>query len=157
MAELIAIDETLKSIHTDTWKKIESWGRETGKLSLHLGNIAFSLSSKVRNNRSFSESERLNGLEILDLVTKEAPELFFDMDEFFEKEEKSKENKSEFEINLEDIKALVDWDKKNKRLQVYEFKLMNEILKGEKDLTNRNKFFAQKNIEKAKKWGFNPS
>lgn len=157
LAEINSIDETLKSIHPDTWKKIDSWGRETGKLSLHLGNIAFSLSGKVRNNRSFSESERQNGLEILDLVTKEAPELFYDMDEFFEKEEKTKENKEEFEITLEDIKALVDWDKKNKRLQVYEFKLMNEILKGEKDLTERNKFFAQKNIEKAKKWGFNPS
>lgn len=155
LAELNAIDETLKSIHPDTWKKIDSWGRETGKLSLHLGNIAFSLSGKVRNNRSFSESERQNGLEIIDLVTKEAPELFYDMDEFFEKEEKTKENKEKFEITLDDIKALVDWDKKNKRLEVYEFKLMNEILKGEKDLTERNKFFAQKNIEKAKKWGYN--
>ncbi|MCC5930327.1 MAG: AIPR family protein [Cyclobacteriaceae bacterium] len=155
LAETEAIDGTLKSIHSNTWKKIEAWGRETGKLSLHLGNIAFSLSGKVRNNRTFSESERQNGLEILDIVTKKAPELFYDMDEFFEREDHSKESE-QIEVTLEDIKTLVDWDKKNKRLQIYEFKLMHEILKGEKELTDRNKYFTQKNIEKAKKWGFKP-
>lgn len=154
-AELEAIDETLRSVHSNTWKKIEAWGRESGKISLHLGNIAFGLAGKVKNDRVFSESERQNGIELIDYVSKEAPELFYDMEEFFANEENTQKEET-VEITLYDIKALVDWDKKNKRLQVYEFKLMNEILKGEKDLTERNKFFAQKNIEKAKKWGFKP-
>lgn len=155
-AEVAAIDETLKSVHSNTWKKIEAWGRESGKISLHLGNIAFGLAGKVRNDKEFSESERQNGIELIDFVAKEAPELFYDMEEFFAKEQDS-QNEEIVEVTMGDIKSLVDWDKKNKRLQIYEFKLMNEIIKGEKELTDRNKFFAQKNIDKAKKWGFKPT
>lgn len=154
-AEIEAIDESIRSIHSDTWKKIEAWGRETGKLSIHLGNIAFGIAGKIRNNKPFIDSERQNGIEIIDIMTKEAPEIFYDMDEYFQRDENKEEEKTE--VTFEDIKALVDWDKKNKRLQIYEFKLMNEILKGEKELTERNKFFAQKNIEKAIKWGYKPS
>jgi hypothetical protein len=153
-AEIENSVEVLKSVHPKTWKKIEVWGKETEKLSLNQRNTAFSISSTVNNNRSFTDTERENGLIIIDIVSKESPELFYDMDEFFEIDLEKKEEK--IDITIDQIKGLVDWDKKNKRLQVYEFKLMNEILKGEKELTDRNKFFAKKNIEKAKKWGFNP-
>jgi hypothetical protein len=153
-AEIDASIEVLKSVHPKTWKKIEAWGRETGKLSLNQGNTAFSIASTVNNNRSFTDTERENGLLIIDIVSRESPELFYDMDEFFELDLEKKEEK--INVTIDQIKELVNWDKKNKRLQMYEFKLMNEILKGEKELTDRNNYFAQKNIEKAKKWGFNP-
>lgn len=154
-AEMEASIEVLKSVHPKTWKKIEAWGRETGKLSLNQGNTAFSIAAIINNNRSFTDTERENGLLIIDIVSKESPELFYDMDEFFELDWEKKEEK--IHVTIEQIKELVDWDKKNKRLQVYEFKLMNEILKGERELTDRNIFLAHKNIEKAKKWGYKPS
>lgn len=155
LAEIEASIEVLKSVHPKTWKKIEAWGRETGKLSLNQGNTAFSIAAIINNNRSFTDTERENGLLIIDIVSKESPELFYDMDEFFAIDSEKKEEK--IHVTIEQIKELVDWDKKNKRLQVYEFKLMNEILKGERELTDRNIFLAHKNIEKAKKWGYKPS
>lgn len=151
-AEIDASIEVIKSVHPKTWKKIEAWGRETNKLTLNQGNTAFSIAGIISNNRAFTETERENGLKIIDIVSKESPELFYDMDEFFTLDvERSQET---IYVSIEQIKELVDWDKKNKRLQVYEFKLMNEILKGERELTERNIFLAHKNIEKAKKWGF---
>jgi hypothetical protein len=153
LAEMEASIEVLKSVHPKTWKKIEAWGRETGKLSLNQGNTAFSIAAIINNNRSFTDTERENGLLIIDIVSKESPELFYDMDEFFAIDSEKKEEK--IHVTIQQIKELVDWDKKNKRLQVYEFKLMNEILKGDRELTERNIFLAHKNIEKAKKWGFN--
>jgi hypothetical protein len=144
--------EILRSIHPKTWKKIESWGNETGKLTLNQRNVAFGIASTVNNNRNFQDLERENGLIIIDIVSKEAPELFYDMEEFFSQDSEKKDLK--IHVSIDEIKNLVDWDKKNKRLQVYEFKFMNEILKGEKELTDRNIFLAFKNIEKAKKWGY---
>ncbi len=146
--------ELLRSVHPGIWKKIEEWGKETEKLTLHQRNLAYTISGIVKNKRSFTDLERENGLKILEFAADEVPEIFFDMDELITADETMPKEK--LDISLEDLRKLVDWDKKNKRLQVYEFKLMNEILKGEKELTDRNIFFASKNIEKAKKWGYDP-
>ncbi len=142
----------LKSIHHKTWSKIEIWGRETGNLSQYQANIAYSLASIIRNNRDITDLQRIQGLEILDIVSLSSPELFFDMDEYFIEETINKQD--EVEITLELIEAIVNWDRRKKKLDAYKYRFMLDLLEERKELTERNKHLARLNLKTVQRFGF---
>ena len=141
----------LRSIHPKTWQKIEDWGRETQHLTLYQCDMAFTLSSKIRNNRTITEIERNQGEAILNKVAEVNPELFFDMEDFFEEDNSKKVE--EVEITLDLIERIVQWDKKNKRLDAYKYRFMVDLLEGRKALTDRNKYLARLNLKTVEKYG----
>lgn len=151
-AEVEASLNRLKSIHIKTWKKIEDWGRETQNLTQYQYDMASTLSSKIRNNREITDIQLNQGKTILNIVAELNPELFFDMDDFFNADENKKEE--EVEISLDLIKRIVQWDKRNKRLDAYKYRFMVDLLEGKKELTDRNKFLARLNLKTAEKYGF---
>lgn len=151
-AETEASLNRLKSIHLKTWKKIEDWGRETKSLTQYQQDMASTLSSRIKNNRSITEIERNQGELILNIVADVNHELFFDMDDFFNEDANRKED--EVEITLDLIERIVQWDKKNKRLDDYKFKFLLDLLSGKITLTERNKFLAKQNLKTVEKYGF---
>ncbi|CAN0602425.1 unnamed protein product, partial [Ectocarpus sp. 12 AP-2014] len=148
--EIKASLERLRSVHFKTWKKIEFWGKESKKLSQYQVDMASTIGNRLRLNRTISAIERKQGLIILDLAVDKSPEVFYDLDDFFQNDDE--ENKVEIDLNLDRIKKLVQWDRRHKRLKPYEFKLMYDISEGNKDLTERNKYLASLNIKKAAKY-----
>lgn len=150
--ELNTSIERIRSVHPQTWKKIEDWGRTTENLSQYQSNIANTIGNRVRNNRNISEIERIQGETILDLVADLAPELFFDMEKFFTEDNKEEDNRQE--ITLEIVNEIVKWDKKNKRLKPFEYRFMADLAEGKKSMTERNKFIAGLNLKKVTKYGF---
>jgi hypothetical protein len=151
-AEIEASLGRLKSIHTKTWKKIEDWGRETQYLTQYQYDMAYTLGSKIRNNRTITDIERNQGEVILNIVAEVKPELFFDMDDFFIEDNSKKVE--EIEITIDLIERIVQWDKKNKRLDAYKYRFMVDILDGKVTLTDRNKFLARLNLKTIEKYGF---
>jgi hypothetical protein len=151
-AEIEASLNRLKSIHVKTWKKIEDWGRETKNLTKYQYDIASTLGSKIKINRPITDIERNQGDTILNLVAEVNPELFFDMDEFFN-EDKNKKNE-EVEITIELIERIIKWDKRNNRLDDYKYSFMVDLLEGKKTLTERNKSLVRLNLKTAEKYGF---
>jgi hypothetical protein len=151
-AEIDASLERIKSIHPKTWKKIENWGREASKFSQYEIDMANTLGNRIRSNRVISDIERKQGEEILNIVADENPELFFDMEEFFEEDENKKQESEEITIDL--VKKVVQWDKRNKRLKPYEYRFMSDLADGKKGMTSRNLFIAGLNLKKVKKYGF---
>jgi len=151
-AEMEAVLNRLKSIHIKTWKKIEDWGRETQNLTQYQYDMASTLSSKIRNNREITDIQLNQGESILNIVAELNPELFFDMDDFFNADNNKKEEEVEISIDL--IERIVQWDKRNKRLDVYKYRFMVDLLEGKKELTDRNKFIARLNLKTVKKYGF---
>lgn len=151
-AEIEASLDRLKSIHTKTWKKIEDWGRETANLTQYQYDMASTLSSKIRNNRTITDIERTQGEAILNIVVEANPELFFDMDDFFVEEESKKVE--DIEITIELIEKIVQWDKRNKRLDVHKYRFMLDLLEGKKTLTDKNKFLVRLNLKTVEKYGF---
>jgi len=152
LAENELINEHLRSVHPKTWSKIESWGLETDKLTKYQRDLAYTLGKRVQNNTSFSETERLNGEKIIRIVAEQAPELFYEMDEFHEAEAAKKPD--DIVITLELIEKIVKWDKKHKRLKPYEFRFMFDLTQGHQKLTEKSLRIAKLNYRTAKKFGF---
>lgn len=151
-AEIDASLERIKSIHPKTWKKIENWGRETSKFSQYQIDMANTLGNRIRSNRSISDIERSQGEKILNIVADENPELFFDMEDFFEEDENKKQETEEITMDL--VEKVVQWDKRNKRLKPYEYRFMSDLAEGKKGMTSRNLYIAGLNLKKVKKYGF---
>jgi hypothetical protein len=150
--EIEASLNRLKSIHIKTWNKIEEWGRETNNLTLYQQNVAFTLKGKIRNNRSITDIERNQGEAIINIVADINPEIFYDMEDYFN--EDSNNMDGEVEITIELINRILEWDNKNKRLEPYKFSFMVELSEGKRELTEKNKFIARLNYKTVKKYGF---
>ena len=144
--------DVIKSIHPKTWYKIEEWGRASNKLSQYQRDIAFNIGNKIKMNNSLTDIERNNALQIIEIISTSVPELFYDMDDFFNDDKKEDlDNKL---VTVELIEKAVQWDKRNKRLQPYQFIFMNDLASGKRSLTERNKYLASLNIKTIEKFGF---
>jgi len=60
------------------WKNIEEWGQSESKLSKYQCDMANTVANRLRN-RHQTAIEIGNAHKILDTVTEEAPELFFNL------------------------------------------------------------------------------
>ena len=87
----------------------------------------------------------------MDYVTEKAPELYDRVDEI---NESIKDQNKLPEVDIEIIKKIVKWDKKNKVLKGFEYNFMLELAEGKKAFTERNKFIAGMNLNKVRKYGF---
>ena len=143
--------DKIKAIPSKGWKQIEDWGNTTQNLTANLQNIAFTLSGKIRNNSKITEAEVANGLRILDIIIDKAPQILFDIDALTEKDNPQIDIT---EISIEIIKKMLQWDRINKRLKVYEYKLMADLINGSKPFTELNKKYVKYNLIKIKKHGF---
>lgn len=149
-AEFEASLERINSVHYEIWKNIEEWGQVDDRLTKYLCDMANTISNRLRFNRQLTSIEISNAHKILDIVTQEAPELLFRIDEITDGIKKIKK----LDISLELIQEIVKWDKKNKRLKDFEYRFMADLAEGKKALSERNVFIAGLNLEKVKKYGF---
>lgn len=143
--------EKIKSIPSAVWKKIEEWGRETENLSIHQQGISWNLSLKVRNNTLIQTNEVSNGLNIIEIVIKNAPELLFEIDLL---SESSNSYEIEPKITLELIKKMVDWDRINKKLKPHHFRLMVNIINNNEKLSTQNIKYCIMNFKMISRYGF---
>jgi hypothetical protein len=150
-AEFEASLERINSVPYQIWRNIEEWGQAEGKLSRYLSDMASTISNRLRLNRHLTAIEIGNAHKVLDIVTQEAPELFFHIDELSEKGSRTKQNP---DISLDTVKEIVKWDRKNKVLKDFEYKFMADLAEGKKTITDRNLFIAGLNLKKVKKYGF---
>jgi hypothetical protein len=151
-AEFEASISRIKSVPYQIWRDIEHWGQTNKNLTRYQCDIANTISNRLRSNRELTPIEISNAHKILDIVVEEAPEVFYKLDEIDESADNKHHQKSE--IDIEVIKDIVAWDKKNKRLKDYEYKFMSNLAEGRTPLTERNLFIAGLNLEKIKKQGY---
>lgn len=140
----------IKSYIPETWKKIESWGRDSGNLSQHLQTYCFTISGRVRKNAELEPLEVSNGIRILDIVAELAPELIV-IEEATAPKGKQYEK---LEVTIDVITQAVQWDKKNKILKSVSHAFMLDLAKNRRILTDQNKKIASWNIEIIQKCGF---
>lgn len=150
---IIAADiEKIKSIPPKIWHKIEEWGKASDKLSVQEQNVAWNLPGKIRSNNKISDYDRTAGIRILDTVIENAPEILFEIDD--DSIVIYAEDEADYNITLDTIKRMVEWDRKNKKLKDHHFKYMFDIANGKIAFNEQAKKYAKLNLEKLKKFGF---
>ena len=147
--------EKIKSMPISVWYKIEEWGKATDLLSVQQQNVAWNMPGRIRNNTRLSDSERVTAIKIIDFVIENAPELLTEIDEI--EVGLAAEKIPDYEISIETVKKMVDWDKKHKRLKDHHFKYMVDILNGAIPFSEQAKKYAQNNLANLVKFGFEPN
>ncbi len=141
----------IRNIVPDTWKKIETWGRESGHLSQHLQSYCFTISGSVRKNMDLAPLEISNGIKILDIVTEHAADLLALPSPV---SEGNRPALIKLEASLEVISQAVLWDKKNKKLKPISYTFLADLASGKKQLNDQNKRIASMNLDILQKCGF---
>ena len=154
-------ENIIRSIPFSLWKKIETWGRDTCLLSINNQSTASDVAYKMRNNRKLTDSDRRKAMAIFDIVCQHNIELLEEADKLAAQEKTATEatqpansNTNSEEITLELIQKMVDWDKRKNVLENWKWKVMQEVLEGRRELTDRMKYAFYLNLEKLKKNGF---
>ena len=150
--------ELLKSIPYKLWREIETWGKESGFLSINQQTIAFEMAGKVKHNRVINELERSKAMRVYDIVCAENIDLLSRADELQDESEipikKPIENSSE--VTMEVVRQMVEWDKRRRTLKDWQWNTMKAILDGKFPLSDKYIYACMKNLETLKKHGFKP-
>ncbi len=156
----------VKSIPYKLWQKIADWGAESGELSLNLQSKAREIAHDLKFNHKLSSATVARGMTIFDRVCEENYELLEEIDTLRDEEQKEKEQKekerstvksinvNEIEIDIELIKRMVEWDKKNRVLESWKFKIMQDVAIGLKPLTEKLKWGFRMNLKTLLMRGF---
>lgn len=158
--------KVVKSIPYKLWQKIADWGAESGELSLNLQSKAREIAHDLKFNHKLSSATVARGMTIFDCVCEENYELLEEIDTLRDEEQKEKEQKekerstvksinvNEIEIDIELIKRMVEWDKKNRVLESWKFKIMQDVAIGLKPLTEKLKWGFRMNLKTLLMRGF---
>lgn len=144
--------QKIRTVPPSVWTKIDIWAVETQELTPNQINVLESIKYRVRTNSKLLDNERIIGIKILDIVIDKAPELLFHIDEINEQQKLKQNNLPEINIDL--IKKMVAWDRKNKKLKDYQFKMMWNIVEGKEVLTENKKKYCLDNFQFISKYGF---
>lgn len=112
-------ESIVRSIPFTLWKKIESWGRDTGMLQSPYSSTASDIAYKIRNRRKLLDSDISRGYSIYETVWQYNPELLEEADELAAKDRETDIAQIPSEsgdITLELIRQMVDWDKRKRIL-----------------------------------------
>lgn len=150
--------ELLKSIPYKLWREIETWGKESGFLSINQQTTAFEMAGRVKFNRAINELERSKAMRVYDIVCEENIDLLSKADELQDEAvveiKKPIENNSE--ITMEVVRQMVEWDKRRRTLKDWQWNTMKAILDGKFPLSDKYIYACLKNLETLKRHGFKP-
>ena len=147
------------SIPYKLWLKFAEWGAESGELSLNLQSKAKEIANDLKYSHKLSSASVIRGMHIFDKVCEENYELLEEIDRLREEEQEEKEQKkrekatvkninvNEVNIDIELIKRMVEWDKKNRILETWKYKIMSDVALGLKPLTEKLKWGFRLNLK----------
>lgn len=151
-------EEIIRSIPFALWKKIESWGKDTDLLSINQQSTAFNIAFRVKNNQKISDSDRTKAMAVFEIVCEHNIDLLSEADGLAEsaKEEINKEVQvdTDLGITVELIKKMADWDKRRRILKDWQWKVLNEVASGKRQLDSRLAWGCKKSLDILKKQGF---
>lgn len=154
-------ESIIRSIPFSLWKKIESWGRETGILHSHFASLASDIAYKIKNDRKLLDTDISRGYSIYETVWQYNPELLEEADALAAQDQESATQhrlvspiNESTDITLELIQQMVDWDKRRRVLDDWKWKVMKDVVDGKKEFTDRMKYAFYLNLQALKKKGF---
>jgi hypothetical protein len=145
--------ERLQSLPPKIWRIIETWGQQANRLTFNQRDTVLNLARKIESKRPFTESELNTGIELIEKIIEEAPELLvWEEEEIINQLQSTTSFQEEITIDL--VQKIVAWDRKHQRLKPHHFVLMKRIAEGTAALNDPNKRLVKINLEWLKKFGF---
>lgn len=154
----------IRSIPVSLWKKIADWGQESGFLAITYQSAARDIAHKIKYHHLIAESDRRRAMAIYETVCKHNVELLDEADALAEKDrEESAANAQSspavsdrpvIDITLELVSEMVEWDRRNRILDDWKWKVMNDVANGRKPLTDTYKYTFWLNLQLLRKKGF---
>lgn len=158
--------DIIKSIPSVIWKNIADWGAESGMLNINLQSKAHEIASLLKYNHELKAVDVARGITIFNIVCEKNYELLQDADKLLEEENVQKEarkkelstiksvNVDDVTIDIDLIKEMVLFDKKQRILEDWKYKVMYDISIGLKPLTEKLKWGMKQNLKLLLKKGF---
>lgn len=151
----------IRSIPVGLWKKIADWGQDSGYLSIIYQSAARDIAGKIKFRHTITETDRRRAMAIYDIVCKNNIELLAEADTIAEEEQKESTssktitpNGRKYEITLELIQEMVDWDRSHRILEDWKLRVMDDVVKGKRELTDKFKYAFTYNLDILRKNGF---
>lgn len=152
----------LKSIPYRIWLKIANWGAESGMLNLNQQSKAKEIANDLKYDQKLSPVTVTRGMNIFNIVYDENYELLEEIDnpskEEPEKELPKVENiavkKGFNDIDIELVKKMVEWDRRNHVLESWKFQIMQDVAIGLRPLTGKLKWVLRYNLQAMISKGF---
>lgn len=151
--------EIITSIPHQLWSKISEWGRDTDSLSINYQSTAMDIAHKLKFNRKFSDNDRQRAMAIYDIVCEKNIELLLEADELANVEAPQKTPTTEESqipelITIELVQKMVDWDRRKRVLKDWQWKVMDDVVKGKRQFDDRMKYGFYSNLERLRSKGF---
>lgn len=154
----------VRSIPISLWNKIAEWGQQSGFLSITYQNAARDIAYKLKYHKLITEPDRRRAMAVYEIVCEHNIELLDEADELAEKdradtvmstpENNSPSNRPAEDITIDLISEMVEWDRRKRVLEDWKWKVMDDVVKGKRSLTDRYKYTFYLNLELLRKNGF---
>lgn len=154
----------IRSIPVSLWNKIAEWGQQSGFLAITYQTAARDIAYKLKYHHLITEPDRRRAMAVYEIVCKHNIELLDEADELAEKDkadnlastpECTTSNKKPIkDITLDLVSEMVEWDRRKRILEDWKWKVMDDVAKGKKPLSDRYKYTFYLNLELLRKKGF---
>lgn len=158
--ETIQNDEDLvRSIPFPMWKKIGEWGKDAGYFDTAKQGWASDIAFIVKNKRKLDHCNRSHAMFLFNTVCQHNIELLEQTDELAEAEKSNaiseeKNKRQNDEITLELVQEMVNWDRRERILPDWQWKVMDDVVQGRRQLTDKLRYVFYSNLEKLRRKGF---
>lgn len=158
--------KVIQSIPYLLWLKFADWGKESGMLNINQQVNAKDIANKLKFDHKISTVDVIRGMAIFNKVCDENYELLEELETLKEQAEEEKKQRisqintvssvdvSEVDINLELVKRMVEYDRYNKVLDDWKFRIMQDVSFGLKPLTPRLANGFKYNLKELLRHGF---
>lgn len=156
----------IQSIPYKLWLTIAEWGAESGVLDINSQSKAKEIAHDIKYNHKLSTSSVARGISIFNKVCEENYELLEEADKIREEELIETENRkkrqniinnvdiNEIEIDIDLITKMVEFDRRNKVLEDWKFKIMKDVAIGSRQLNEKLKYGFRQNLKVLLNRGF---
>lgn len=154
----------IRSIPPSLWQKISDWGQSTGCLAITYQSAAKDIAYKLKYHHLIAETDRRRAMAIYENVCRNNIELLDEADSLAEQDRQSAESAAlakeqsssgkASDITLDLIQEMVEWDRRKRVLADWKWKVMDDVAKGKKPLTDTYKYTFFLNLEALRKKGF---
>ncbi|WP_319506049.1 AIPR family protein [uncultured Methanolobus sp.] len=149
--------ELIQSIPVKKWNEINKMGHFIDELTPVLKNRVINIMSTLKMNKSLTEKQRKDAINIIDIIVHKAPD-FFDEDEVENKEisdtKTTEKENSHIKITPELVRKMVEWNTKAGVLSHKELLYISEFIYGSKQLNSFHRHNISRHLQTLIKAGF---